>query len=262
MLQTIGGLSDSLPEASRWYSGLPTHPATMWEVEKSLFLLPDKVLYVTEEDRNYVKERSPESTGQIFPILRRQERRSPTDNSFDPPVLAIVGAMTHGPNVDAVDHFLHSTLPVLVSQGIKCQIHIWGSGIDGFSRTHWESDLVRVRGWFPDWSTVAESATLTLAPLRYGAGLKGKTLSSILAGLPVIGSPIAFEGLELSTLKDGVYRSTGELAALLFDLTSSATNRTELIERQQQVVCWRHTKDAEQQRVASLFLASETASDK
>src|SRR5262249_15567301 len=54
---------------------------------------------------------------------------------------------------------------------------------------------------------------LTIAPLRYGAGLKGKVLDSLAAGIPCVMTPVAAEGLELpAELQALVADEPGELA--------------------------------------------------
>ena len=52
-------------------------------------------------------------------------------------------------------------------------------------------------GHVPDLHDVFDSVRLTVAPLAYGAGLKGKVLESLAAGVPCVCSPMASEGLDL-----------------------------------------------------------------
>ena len=59
------------------------------------------------------------------------------------------------------------------------------------------SDRVKVLGWVPEAVKALHPYRLTVAPLRFGAGLKGKVLSSFTAGLPCVGTNCAMEGLAL-----------------------------------------------------------------
>ncbi len=60
---------------------------------------------------------------------------------------------------------------------------------------------------------------LTVAPLRFGAGIKGKVLDSLAAGLPCVMTPIAAEGLELTGPLAGlVGADVAALAALILRL--------------------------------------------
>jgi glycosyltransferase involved in cell wall biosynthesis len=52
-------------------------------------------------------------------------------------------------------------------------------------------------GFVPSLDGVFERVRLTIAPLRFGAGLKGKVLESMAAGVPCVMTPVAAEGLDL-----------------------------------------------------------------
>jgi glycosyltransferase involved in cell wall biosynthesis len=57
---------------------------------------------------------------------------------------------------------------------------------------------VRALGHLPDVGPWFEGLRLTVAPLRFGAGAKGKVASSLAAGVPCVATPIAAEGMGLS----------------------------------------------------------------
>jgi glycosyltransferase involved in cell wall biosynthesis len=57
---------------------------------------------------------------------------------------------------------------------------------------------VRALGHLPDVGPWFEGLRLTVAPLRFGAGAKGKVASSLAAGVPCVATPIAAEGMALS----------------------------------------------------------------
>ena len=58
------------------------------------------------------------------------------------------------------------------------------------------SPLVDVAGWVEDLQPLLDGARLMVAPLRYGAGMKGKITQALAVGLPVVTTPIGAEGLE------------------------------------------------------------------
>ena len=60
---------------------------------------------------------------------------------------------------------------------------------------------VRYLGHVPDVGPWFESLRLTVAPLRFGAGAKGKVASSLAAGVPCIATPLAMEGM---AIRDGI----------------------------------------------------------
>jgi len=60
-----------------------------------------------------------------------------------------------------------------------------------------ESPHVRTLGYVPDVHEVYEQCLLAVAPLRYGAGVKGKVLEAFAAGVPCLMTPMAAEGVPL-----------------------------------------------------------------
>jgi hypothetical protein len=61
--------------------------------------------------------------------------------------------------------------------------------------------------------TLLDETRLTIAPLRYGAGLKAKVLDSLAAGVPCVGTSIAFEGMTLPSALKGCVADTPEALA-------------------------------------------------
>src|SRR5438046_4884631 len=64
------------------------------------------------------------------------------------------------------------------------------------------TDNVIVIGLQLDVRPFFESVKLSVAPLRYGAGIKGKINQSIAFGVPVVATSLAVEGMELTDHKD------------------------------------------------------------
>lgn len=65
-------------------------------------------------------------------------------------------------------------------------------------------------GFVQDLTPYYESCALAIAPLRYGAGVKGKVNQALSFGLPVVGSAIAFEGMGLTHESEVVVAETAE----------------------------------------------------
>ncbi len=78
-------------------------------------------------------------------------------------------------------------------------------------------------GHVPDLHDVFERVRLTIAPLTYGAGVKGKVLESLAAGVPCVCTPIAAEGIPLSAALQGcVVDGAAGLADLVVKLHGDA----------------------------------------
>jgi glycosyltransferase involved in cell wall biosynthesis len=108
--------------------------------------------------------------------------------------LLFVGSFDHEPNIDAALYLAREILP-RVRERAPLHLTIVGSNPSRQIRAL-QSDSVAVRGYVPDLDPLLREARLSLAPLRFGAGLKAKITQSFGYGLPVIGTSIAAEGFD------------------------------------------------------------------
>lgn len=107
-----------------------------------------------------------------------------------------IGGFRHAPNEDAVYFFVHDVLPRVHEALPDLRFLIVGSHAPASIR-RLESERVRVLGFVKDVQPVFDSCRLTVAPLRFGAGVKGKVTQSLAWGVPSVITPIAAEGLRL-----------------------------------------------------------------
>lgn len=124
-------------------------------------------------------------------------RERPTSTSWeDRRDIAFIGSFGHSPNPDAARFLVQQIMPTVwrTDPSIKCLLV--GSGLtDAVKRL--AAPKIEVLGHVPRLSTVLERVRLTAAPLRFGAGVKGKVLDSLAAGVPCAMSSIAAEGIAL-----------------------------------------------------------------
>ncbi len=112
--------------------------------------------------------------------------------------MGFIGGFAHAPNIDAVRSFLAETWPLVLRHLPDCTFSIVGADFPAELLQGVAAPLqVRALGHVPDTSSWFESLRLTVAPLRYGAGAKGKVASSLAAGVPCVASPVATEGMQL-----------------------------------------------------------------
>jgi O-antigen biosynthesis protein len=108
--------------------------------------------------------------------------------------LVFVGGFQHPPNLDGIIWFLSDVWPLLDPDIQDAGIDIVGGPKDPALR-HFESNLVRVHGFVPKTEPFLSTARLSVAPLRYGAGVKGKVGEAWSIGLPVAATHIALDGM-------------------------------------------------------------------
>ncbi|HZU40278.1 MAG TPA: glycosyltransferase [Solirubrobacteraceae bacterium] len=110
--------------------------------------------------------------------------------------VVFVGNFHHAPNVDAVLHFHHAIWPEIRAALPDAHLTLVGTAPPPEVEALAAGD-VTVTGWVPSVAPYLERALVSVAPLRYGAGVKGKIAEAIAAGLPVVTTAIGAEGMEL-----------------------------------------------------------------
>jgi glycosyltransferase involved in cell wall biosynthesis len=109
--------------------------------------------------------------------------------------IVFVGGFGHLPNVDAVRYFASAIWPLVHARLPDAQFIIVGSNAPDAVRDLAAPALgIEMRGFVSDLRALLGTCRLTVAPLRYGAGMKGKVVTSLAHGVPCIASPIAVEG--------------------------------------------------------------------
>jgi hypothetical protein len=112
--------------------------------------------------------------------------------------LAFLGSYGHPPNREAVEVFLAEVWPELRQRCPWLQLHLYGSGIPAGLGSSWGAlEGVLLEGWVADPATVYARHRLFIAPLRSGAGLKGKVAAAAAHGIPQVLSPLAAEATGL-----------------------------------------------------------------
>ena len=122
---------------------------------------------------------------------------------------AFVGSYGHPPNLDAAWWLLQDILPMLRARAAPIECFLVGSDMPDSLRAA-ERPGVAMLGHVPDLASVFGRVRLTVAPLAYGAGVKGKVLDSLAAGLPCACTAVAAEGLDLPPALQAMTADTAE----------------------------------------------------
>ena len=164
------------------------------EREEALARAADATLVVSGTERDLLAASAPGANVVVLPLAR--EVRAPRAPFEARGGVGFIGGFAHAPNIDAVRFFLAEVWPLVLRGDPGCAFSIVGAGmpdalLDGAPGT------VRYLGPVTDTTPWFESVRLTVAPLRYGAGLKGKVVSSLAAGVPCVATPAAVEGMNV-----------------------------------------------------------------
>jgi len=110
--------------------------------------------------------------------------------------MIFLGGFQHPPNIDSAKYLVHDIWPK-IKQGLpESKLYIVGSNPPDVIKNLATDDII-VTGFVKDLSTFYNECKVMLAPLRYGAGIKGKITQSLARGLPVVTTPIGAEGINL-----------------------------------------------------------------
>jgi len=126
--------------------------------------------------------------------------------------LVFIGGFQHQPNSDSVIYFVRDIFPAIKKEIKDLKFFIIGSNVPEEIQSLANEDIV-ILGHVKELGPVLDRCRLSVAPLRYGAGAKGKVITSLSHGLPCITTDIGAEGLGLEHRKEVVIANeAGEFA--------------------------------------------------
>jgi glycosyltransferase involved in cell wall biosynthesis len=202
-------------------------------------------LVVSDWEKSLLEQEVPGAKVSVAPVLLPPQTNITPQHERKG--LVFVGNFSHTPNLSAIRWFLDkvwpSLDPMLINEGID---------IVGPNPPEWlvllNSQTIRVRGWVPDSKSFVVSARVSVAPILFGAGIKGKIGEAIACGTCVATTRVGAEGMGLV---DGVHAIVEDdpvqMARKISSLASDVHSRERIA-----FVALEHSKDKfSQQKVRS-----------
>ena len=107
-----------------------------------------------------------------------------------------IGNFRHEPNWNAVLYLKETIWPLIKKQLPKAELHIYGSYVtEKAMQLHNEKDGFLVKGRAENAKNVIKNAKVLLAPIRFGAGIKGKLTDAMECGTPSVTTTIGAESM-------------------------------------------------------------------
>lgn len=107
-----------------------------------------------------------------------------------------IGNGKHAPNIDAIDWLKNEIWPLIHNALPECELSIYGAYLpEHINQMHNPKEGFLIKGWVEDVKEVMINARLNLAPLRFGAGIKGKLTDAMQCGTPSVTTTIGIEGM-------------------------------------------------------------------
>ncbi len=174
-----------LDEAEKWR-----------EVELSIFNKADVILTPSEDEKNLVKDFGIKTKVVAIKPYIFDAISDPVEDFSNRKDILFVGGFTHLPNVDAVLWFTREVWPLIKQNMPGVKFRIAGSNAPAEIKAL-ASDDIDILGFVTDEALqkLYSEIKLVVIPLRYGAGVKGKTVEAMYHGIPLVTTDFGLEGL-------------------------------------------------------------------
>jgi O-antigen biosynthesis protein len=163
------------------------------QLELAMIRATDTTLVVSDSERLQVGRDVPDANVLVVPNVHDVEPFVPPPE--DRAGILFVGGFQHPPNIDAAVGLVKEVMPAIWRALGDVRVTIVGSHPPPEVRAL-ASSRVDVTGWVEELQPLLDRSRLMVAPLRYGAGMKGKITQALSVGLPVVTTPIGAEGLD------------------------------------------------------------------
>ena len=203
-------------EATIFYNGTDFHflrmqreyditqdPALLIDLENTkkdeihLFEKSDCVLTISEFERDYFNEEFPQWNVELIPTYIYSEDLPLSQNSFKKREdILFVGGFVHKPNLEGVKWFLKEIWPLITNKIPDIKFYIVGSNMPEEIKDL-QSDTIIPKGFVSDeeLALLYNSTKIVVAPLTFGAGVKGKIIEAICNGVPTVTTSVGAEGI-------------------------------------------------------------------
>jgi GT2 family glycosyltransferase len=151
----------------------------------------DMTLVISDTEAAELSRLVPDARVRVLPLVRSLPTidATPVGRSG----VLFVGHFRHRPNVDAVQFLVREVWPLVRAKAKGTVLHVVGSATPDSLRALATDDIV-VHGHVADLGAMLATMRATIAPLRFGAGLKGKIAESLAHGVPCVTTTVGVEG--------------------------------------------------------------------
>jgi GT2 family glycosyltransferase/glycosyltransferase involved in cell wall biosynthesis len=184
--------------------------------ELAVIAAADATLVVSPVEQSVLREAAPKARVHVISNVHEiVGSRCPFRERQD---LFFVGGYQHPPNIDAARWFVGSIWPLIREELPDARFHLVGSKAPDEVRALHGNGVV-FHGFVENIEPFLDGCRIAVAPLRYGAGVKGKVNMSMSRGQPVVATPMAVEGMFAKAGRDVMVAETAaDFAAAVVQL--------------------------------------------
>ena len=203
--------------------------AKLKQLETRIFKDVDLVLHISEQENQIAQALHSHTSVVLPPVVSTTDTAVVPQQNDSPRQVLFVGNFAHAPNVTAAQWMVENIWPLVHEQRPELQLLIAGknppAGLD-------QHPSIQVLGYVENLSELLHRAHVGLAPLLEGAGVKGKVLSSLAHGLPMVTTSIGAEGIISAQRSCDAVRVADhaeELAALVVELSDTSPEQRQML---------------------------------
>jgi len=192
------------------------------EAELALIRKADVTLVVSPFEKDLLEQLAPEA--KVMVLSNIHELRPRAKSFGEREGLVFIGGFRHPPNTDGVLWYAKEVLPKLREKMPGVKTYIVGSDVPPTIKKLAAEDFI-VTGYVADIAPYFCGCRVSISPLRYGAGVKGKINLAMSYGVPVVATTLSIEGMHLTP---GVDVLTGDDSEAFADAVARVYNDEQL----------------------------------
>lgn len=204
--------------------------------ETAIMQAADHIVLVSPAELPYLAEILPRDRISVFPALYSPVAVESAGHAARSHIF-FLGGFKHLPNIEAVQWFVDKVWPLIRARLPEAEFHIIGAEAPKKVQALGQRPGVRFVGYVRDLSPVLAEYRLSVAPLLYGAGIKGKLGMAMGAGVPCVSTTIGAEGMGIVDGLHALVRDDAEgFAAAVIDLYGDAALWEEISNHGQRLI--------------------------
>ena len=169
--------------------------ALRWKAhELSIIRACDHCIVMSDHELRILRDELPDADVHLVPLMFVDIPGRAAGHAARKDLL-FIGGFPHPPNVDAVVWFCERIWPHVRARLPDVRVHLLGNKPTDEVHALGAIDGVNVVGYVEDLKPWFDGIRMSIAPLRYGAGIKGKLGTSLSFGVPSVATTIAVEGM-------------------------------------------------------------------
>lgn len=176
---------------------VPPMASALRALELAMVQAADTTLVVSTFEQQLLQDIDPTADVRVLPTVHERREHAGVTGPSGREGLLFVGSFAHPPNADGLRWFTSEVLPLVQERRPGVRVDVIGR--DPLPELVESAPAgVTYHGWVEDLDPFYARARAVIAPLRFGAGVKGKIGEAMTHGVPVVMTPVGAEGMGIA----------------------------------------------------------------